>query len=141
MRTGSSQNDPPSGGLDGSADRRAPRREAVVEALREAIMSGQLVDGERLIEDRIARELRTSRGPVRDALKSVVAPSHVCVWVAVLWVGGSESLIGAVVSRLGLGLVECLTRFFYPEESNIVVFVIMVIVLMVRQAGVFGKEA
>ena len=72
MRIGSSQSDPSSGGLDGSGDRRAPRREAVVEALREAIMSGELVDGERLIEDRIARELRTSRGPVREALRQLV---------------------------------------------------------------------
>ena len=41
---------------------------------------------------------------------------------------------------LGLGLVEGLTRVFYPEASNIVVFVIMVIVLMIRPAGLFGKE-
>jgi DNA-binding GntR family transcriptional regulator len=43
----------------------------VVEALREAIMSGELADGERLIEDRIARELQTSRGPVREALRQL----------------------------------------------------------------------
>src|SRR5919199_6982180 len=50
---------------------RAPRREAVVEALRDAIMRGDLEDGERLIEDRIARELQTSRGPVREALRQL----------------------------------------------------------------------
>ena len=47
------------------------RREQVVEALREAIVAGKLEDGERLIEDRIARELKTSRGPVREALRQL----------------------------------------------------------------------
>ena len=57
---------------DGGAENgRAPRRAAVVEALREAIMRGELEDGERLIEDRIARELQTSRGPVREALRQL----------------------------------------------------------------------
>jgi DNA-binding GntR family transcriptional regulator len=50
---------------------RRPRREHVVEALREAIIAGRLEDGERLIEDRIARELKTSRGPVREALRQL----------------------------------------------------------------------
>jgi DNA-binding GntR family transcriptional regulator len=51
--------------------RRSPRRERVVEALREAITIGELADGERLIEDRIARQLSTSRGPVREALRQL----------------------------------------------------------------------
>jgi DNA-binding GntR family transcriptional regulator len=51
--------------------RRSPRREQVVEALREAIMVGHYADGERLIEDRIAGELKTSRGPVREALRQL----------------------------------------------------------------------
>jgi DNA-binding GntR family transcriptional regulator len=51
--------------------KRSPRREQVVEALREAIISGRLEDGERLIEDRIAQELKTSRGPVREALRQL----------------------------------------------------------------------
>jgi DNA-binding GntR family transcriptional regulator len=50
---------------------RSPRREQVVEALREAIIAGRLDDGERLIEDKIARELKTSRGPVREALRQL----------------------------------------------------------------------
>jgi len=50
---------------------RSPRREQVVEALREAIIAGKLEDGERLIEDKIARELQTSRGPVREALRQL----------------------------------------------------------------------
>jgi DNA-binding GntR family transcriptional regulator len=50
---------------------RSRRREHVVEALRDAITTGKLEDGERLIEDRIARELKTSRGPVREALRQL----------------------------------------------------------------------
>ena len=50
---------------------RSPRRAQVVEALRDQIVSGQRADGERLIEDRIARELKTSRGPVREALRQL----------------------------------------------------------------------
>ena len=50
---------------------RSPRREQVVEALRDAIVAGELADGERLIEDKIARELKTSRGPVREALRQL----------------------------------------------------------------------
>jgi branched-chain amino acid transport system permease protein len=48
--------------------------------------------------------------------------------------------MGSIVTGLGLGVVEGLTRVFYPEASSIVVFVIMVIVLMFRPAGLFGKE-
>lgn len=57
--------------LSARARRRSPRRERVVEALRDAITHGQLADGERLIEDRIARQLNTSRGPVREALRQL----------------------------------------------------------------------
>ena len=46
-----------------------------------------------------------------------------------------------MITGLGLGVIEGFTRVFYPEASNVVVFVIMVIVLMVRPAGLFGKEA
>jgi DNA-binding GntR family transcriptional regulator len=53
------------------ARRASPRRERVLEALREAIVVGRYVDGDRLIEDRIARELETSRGPVREALRQL----------------------------------------------------------------------
>ncbi len=50
------------------------------------------------------------------------------------------SILGSVITGLGLGLVEGMTRVFYPEASSIVVFVVMVLVLMVRPAGLFGKE-
>lgn len=65
----------------------------------------------------------------------------IIVVFAVVVIGGMGSIMGSVITGLGLGLVEGMTRVFYPEASNIVVFVIMVIVLMVRPAGLFGKEA
>jgi branched-chain amino acid transport system permease protein len=60
---------------------------------------------------------------------------------AVVVIGGMGSILGSVITGLLLGLVEGLTRVFYPEASNVVVFVIMVIVLVLRPAGLFGKEA
>ena len=59
---------------------------------------------------------------------------------AVVVIGGMGSIVGSIVTGLALGLVEGLTRVFYPEASSIVVFVIMALVLMVRPAGLFGKE-
>ncbi len=65
----------------------------------------------------------------------------IIVVFAVVVIGGMGSILGSVITGLGLGLIEGMTRVFYPEASNIVVFVIMVIVLMIRPAGLFGKEA
>jgi branched-chain amino acid transport system permease protein len=65
----------------------------------------------------------------------------IIVVFAVVVIGGMGSIMGSIVTGLALGLVEGMTRVFYPEASNIVVFVIMVLVLMVRPAGLFGKEA
>jgi len=59
---------------------------------------------------------------------------------AVVVIGGMGSILGSILTGLGLGLIEGLTKVFYPEASNVVVFVIMVIVLMFRPAGLFGKE-
>ena len=59
---------------------------------------------------------------------------------AVVVIGGMGSILGSVITGIGLGLVEGLTKVFYPEASSIVVFVIMAIVLMIRPAGLFGKE-
>jgi branched-chain amino acid transport system permease protein len=50
------------------------------------------------------------------------------------------SILGSILTGLGLGIVEGLTKVFYPEASNTVVFVVMAIVLLVRPAGLFGKE-
>ncbi len=65
----------------------------------------------------------------------------IIVVFAVVVIGGMGSILGSVITGLGLGIIEGLTRVFYPEASNIVVFVIMVLVLMVKPAGLFGKEA
>lgn len=64
----------------------------------------------------------------------------IIVVFAVVVIGGMGSIIGSIITGLALGLVEGLTRVFYPEASSIVVFVIMAIVLMFRPAGLFGKE-
>lgn len=65
----------------------------------------------------------------------------IIVVFAVVVIGGMGSIMGSILTGLGLGVVEGLTRVFYPEASSIVVFVIMVIVLMFRPSGLFGKEA
>ena len=65
----------------------------------------------------------------------------IIVVFAVVVIGGMGSILGSVITGLVLGLIEGLTRVFYPEASNIVVFVVMVLVLMVKPAGLFGKEA
>ena len=64
----------------------------------------------------------------------------IIVVFAVVVIGGMGSIIGSIVTGLVLGLLEGLTRVFYPEASNVVVFFIMAIVLMVRPAGLFGRE-
>ena len=60
---------------------------------------------------------------------------------AVVVVGGMGSILGAIVTGYMLGVIEGLTKVFYPEASNIVIFVIMAIVLILRPAGLFGKDA
>lgn len=65
----------------------------------------------------------------------------IIVVFAVVVIGGMGSILGSILTGLGLGVIEGLTRVFYPEASNIVVFVIMVIVLMIRPVGLFGKES
>jgi branched-chain amino acid transport system permease protein len=64
----------------------------------------------------------------------------IIVVFAVVVIGGMGSILGSVLTGLALGLVEGMTRVFYPEASNIVVFVVMVIVLMVKPNGLFGKQ-
>jgi branched-chain amino acid transport system permease protein len=64
----------------------------------------------------------------------------IIVVFAVVVIGGMGSILGSIITGVLLGLVEGLTKVFYPEASNIVVFVIMAIVLMLRPAGLFGKE-
>ena len=64
----------------------------------------------------------------------------IIVVFAVVVVGGMGSILGAIVTGYMLGVAEGLTKVFYPEASNIVIFVIMAIVLILRPAGLFGKE-
>ncbi|CAO3433474.1 branched-chain amino acid ABC transporter permease [Azospirillum doebereinerae] len=64
----------------------------------------------------------------------------IIVVFAVVVIGGMGSILGAIVTGLGLGLLEGVTKVFYPEASNIVVFVIMAVVLMIKPAGLFGRE-
>lgn len=65
----------------------------------------------------------------------------IIVVFAVVVVGGMGSIMGAIVTGYMLGIAEGLTKVFYPEASNIVIFVIMAIVLLLRPAGLFGRDA
>jgi branched-chain amino acid transport system permease protein len=64
----------------------------------------------------------------------------VIVVFAVVVIGGMGSILGSIVSGLALGVIEGFTKVIYPEASNIVVFIIMALVLILRPAGLFGKE-
>ena len=63
----------------------------------------------------------------------------IIVVFAVVVIGGMGSILGAIVTGFGLGVIEGLTKVFFPEASNTVIFVIMAIVLLVRPAGLFGR--
>lgn len=64
----------------------------------------------------------------------------IIVVFAVVVIGGMGSILGSIVTGLGLGIIEGFTKVFYPELSSTVVFIIMAIVLLVRPAGLFGRE-
>jgi len=65
----------------------------------------------------------------------------IVVVFAVVVIGGMGSILGAIISGFGLGIVEGLTKVFYPEASSTVIFVIMAIVLLVKPAGLFGRAS
>jgi branched-chain amino acid transport system permease protein len=65
----------------------------------------------------------------------------IIVVFAVVVIGGMGSILGAIVSGFGLGLIEGLTKVFYPEASNTIIFVIMALVLLVKPAGLFGRAS
>jgi branched-chain amino acid transport system permease protein len=65
----------------------------------------------------------------------------IIVVFAVVVIGGMGSIMGAIVTGFGLGVIEGLTKVFFPEASNTVIFVIMAIVLLIRPAGLFGRRA
>jgi branched-chain amino acid transport system permease protein len=64
----------------------------------------------------------------------------IIVVFAVVVIGGMGSILGAIVTGFGLGLIEGLTKVFYPEASSTVIFIIMAIVLLIRPAGLFGTQ-
>jgi branched-chain amino acid transport system permease protein len=65
----------------------------------------------------------------------------IIVVFAVVVIGGMGSIIGAIVTGFALGIVEGLTKVFFPEASNTVIFMIMILVLLIRPAGLFGRSA
>jgi branched-chain amino acid transport system permease protein len=65
----------------------------------------------------------------------------IIVVFAIVVIGGMGSILGSIVTGLGLGVIEGLTKVFYPEASSTVIFIIMAIVLLVRPAGLFGRTA
>ncbi len=68
----------------------------------------------------------------------LMGSSLIIVVFAVVVIGGMGSIMGSILTGFGLGLVEGLTKVFYPQASNVVIFVIMVIVLLARPQGLFG---
>jgi branched-chain amino acid transport system permease protein len=63
----------------------------------------------------------------------------IIVVFAVVVIGGMGSIMGAIVTGFGLGVIEGLTKVFFPEASNTVIFIIMAVVLLLRPAGLFGR--
>ncbi len=74
-------------------------------------------------------------------VRPLMGADLIIVVFAVVVIGGMGSIMGSIVTGFALGLIEGLTKVFYPEASNTVVFVIMAIVLLVKPAGLFGRKA
>jgi branched-chain amino acid transport system permease protein len=73
-------------------------------------------------------------------ISPLMGTNLIIVVFAVVVIGGMGSILGSIVTGLGLGLIEGLTKVFYSQASNSVVFLIMALVLLVRPAGLFGRE-
>lgn len=74
------------------------------------------------------------------SVSPIMGGDLVIVVFAVVVVGGMGSILGSIVTSLSLGLLEGLARVVYPQGANMVIFVIMIVVLLVRPAGLFGRE-
>ncbi len=74
-------------------------------------------------------------------VRPLMGADFIIVVFAVVVIGGMGSIMGSIVTGFALGLAEGLTKVFYPQAANTVVFVIMVLVLLVRPSGLFGKKA
>ena len=72
-------------------------------------------------------------------VSALMGTNLVLVVFAVVVIGGMGSIMGSIVTGFGLGLVEGLTKVFYPPGSNTVIFVVMALVLLVKPAGLFGQ--
>ena len=70
----------------------------------------------------------------------LMGANMIIVVFAVVVIGGMGSIMGSIVTGFGLGVIEGLTKVFYPEASNTVIFIIMAIVLLIRPAGLFGAQ-
>ena len=75
------------------------------------------------------------------SVNPLMGSNLIIVVFAVVVIGGMGSILGSVITGFGLGLVEGLTKVFYPEAASVAIFVIMAIVLLVRPAGLFGRAA
>jgi branched-chain amino acid transport system permease protein len=73
-------------------------------------------------------------------VQPLMGQNLIIVVFAVVVIGGMGSIMGSILTGLGLGVIEGLTKVFYPEFSSTVVFLVMVVVLLIRPAGLFGKE-
>lgn len=71
----------------------------------------------------------------------VMGSNLIIIVFAVVVIGGMGSILGSILTGLGLGVIEGLTKVVYPEASAVVIFLIMVLVLLVKPAGLFGKQA
>ncbi|MGH8751411.1 MAG: branched-chain amino acid ABC transporter permease [Burkholderiales bacterium] len=74
------------------------------------------------------------------SVNPVMGSNLIITVFAVVVIGGMGSILGSILTGFGLGVIEGLTKVFYPEASNTVIFVIMAIVLMIRPAGLFGAQ-
>ena len=74
-------------------------------------------------------------------VRPLMGADFIIVVFAVVVIGGMGSIMGSIVTGFALGVAEGLTKVFYPQAANTVVFVIMVLVLLVRPSGLFGKKA
>jgi branched-chain amino acid transport system permease protein len=72
-------------------------------------------------------------------VSALMGTNLILVVFAVVVIGGMGSIMGSIVTGFGLGVIEGLTKVFYPEASNTVIFVIMAIVLLIKPAGLFGQ--
>ena len=73
------------------------------------------------------------------SVNPLMGSNQIIVVFAVVVIGGMGSILGSVVTGFGLGILEGLTKYFYPEASRTVIFVVMAIVLLIKPAGLFGR--